>query len=65
MADELLEDDAVAIGAAVRAAFSRGLPAQERSAQVQHYRSRLAAIDPQQPLDGAGLRKRWGSSPLP
>jgi malonate decarboxylase beta subunit len=65
MADELLEDDVGAIGAAVRAAFSRGLPAQERSAQVQRYRSRLAAIDPQQPLDGAGLRERWGSPPNP
>jgi hypothetical protein len=41
------------------------LPAQERSAQVQRYRSRLAAIDPQQPLDGAGLRERWGSQPNP
>jgi hypothetical protein len=32
---------------------------------VQRYRSRLAAIDPQQPMDGAGLRERWGSPPNP
>jgi malonate decarboxylase beta subunit len=65
LADELLGDDADAIAAAVRAAFARGLPAQERSAQVQRYRSRLAAIDPQQPLDGAGLRERWGPASTP
>ena len=59
LVDYLLEDDAVAIAASVRAAFAQGLPRQERSAQVDLYLERLAAIDPQQPLDGLGLRALW------
>lgn len=59
LVDELLEDDAAAIAASVRAAFVKGLPRQERSAQVDLYLERLAAIDPQQPLDGPGLRALW------
>ena len=59
LVDDLLEDDAVAIAASVRAAFAQGLPRQERSAQVDLYLERLAAIDPQQPLDGPGLRALW------
>ena len=59
LVDELLEDDAVAVAASVRAAFAQGLPRQERSAQVDLYLERLAAIDPQQPLDGPGLRALW------
>ena len=45
MADDLLEDDATAIAAAVRAAVARGVPAEERSAQVALNVQRLAAID--------------------
>ncbi|WP_029920810.1 biotin-independent malonate decarboxylase subunit beta [Nevskia soli] len=59
LVDELLEDDAVAIAASVRTAFAQGLPRQERSAQVDLYLERLAAIDPQRPLDGPGLRALW------
>ncbi|MDB5977452.1 MAG: biotin-independent malonate decarboxylase subunit beta [Nevskia sp.] len=59
LVDDLLEDDAVAIAASVRAAFAQGLPRQERSAQVELYLERLAAIDPQQPLDGPALRAIW------
>lgn len=59
LVDDLLEDDAVAIAASVRGAFAQGLPRQERSAQVDLYLERLAAIDPQQPLDGPGLRALW------
>jgi malonate decarboxylase beta subunit len=46
LADDLLEDDAEAIAAAVRGAFARGTPALPRSAQVERYMERLAAIDP-------------------
>jgi malonate decarboxylase beta subunit len=59
LADDLLEDDAGAIAAAVRDAFARGKPAPERSAQVERYIERLATIDPQQPLDGKTLRTLW------
>ena len=59
LVDDLLEDDAVAIAASVRVAFAQGLPRQERSAQVELYLERLAAIDPQQPLDGMALRALW------
>ncbi len=60
LADDLQEDDAAAIAAAVRAAFAQGLPQRERSAQVELYRARLAAIDPQQPPDVLALRALWG-----
>ena len=59
LVDDLLEDDAVAIAASVRVAFAQGLPRQERSAQGELYLERLAAIDPQQPLDGMALRALW------
>ena len=59
LADDLLEDDAEAIAAAVRSAFARGSPALERSAQVERYVARLATIDPQQPLIGGALRTPW------
>jgi malonate decarboxylase beta subunit len=58
-ADDLVEDDAAAIAAAVRAAFRRGVPAEHRSAQVQCWLTRLAAIDPATSLDGATLRQLW------
>jgi malonate decarboxylase beta subunit len=65
LADELLEDDAGAIAAAVRGAFARGAPALERSAQVEHYLERLAIIDPQQPLDDKMLRTLWSQGTAP
>jgi malonate decarboxylase beta subunit len=58
-ADDLVEDDATAIAAAVRAAFHRGVPAEHRSAQVQRWLARLAAIDPATSLDGTTLRQFW------
>jgi malonate decarboxylase beta subunit len=58
-ADDLVEDDAAAIAAAVRAAFRRGVPAEHRSAQVHRWLARLAAIDPATSLDGATLRQLW------
>jgi malonate decarboxylase beta subunit len=65
LADDLLEDDAGAIAAAVRGAFARGMPALERSAQVERYLERLATIDPQQPLDGNRLRTLWSQGTAP
>jgi malonate decarboxylase beta subunit len=59
LADDLLEDDAEAIAAAVRGAFARGQPTLPRSAQVERYIERLATIDPRQPLDGKTLRTLW------
>ena len=62
LADDLQEDDAAAIAGAVRAAFARGLPATERSAEVDLFVERLAVIDPQQPPDGKALRRLWGEA---
>jgi malonate decarboxylase beta subunit len=59
LADDLLEDDAEAIAVAVRGAFARGRPALPRSAQIERYLQRLAAINPEQPLDGEPLRPLW------
>jgi malonate decarboxylase beta subunit len=58
-ADELVEDDAAAIAAAVRAAFRAGLPAVHRSADVARWQARIAAVDTAQPLDGHSLRILW------
>ncbi len=65
LADALLEDDAEAIAAAVRGAFAQGRPALPRSAQVERYLQRLAIIDPEQPLDGQGLRALWDDGIAP
>jgi malonate decarboxylase beta subunit len=56
LADDLLEDDADAIAAGVRDAFARGAGATPRTAQVERFMERLAAIDPQQPLDSQAAR---------
>jgi malonate decarboxylase beta subunit len=58
-ADELLEDDAEAIAAAVRAAALCSTPGPPRTVQVERYLDRLAGIDPQQPLDTVALRALW------
>jgi malonate decarboxylase beta subunit len=52
MADDLVEDDAEAIAAAVRAACARGTCAVARSEEVEQYRERLATFDPR--LQGTG-----------
>ena len=60
-ADDLLEDDADAIAAAVRKAVSAG-PASAppaRSVQAERYAELLRTIDPIQPLDGESLRRLW------
>jgi malonate decarboxylase beta subunit len=63
LADDLLEDDAEAIAAAVRSAFAGTSPAPARSAQVERYVGRLAGIDPRKPLDDEALRIRWNEAP--
>ncbi|MBU6488058.1 MAG: biotin-independent malonate decarboxylase subunit beta [Burkholderiales bacterium] len=46
LADRLVGDDADAVAAAVREAFSAGVPAVHRSEAVDHYLSLLSRIDP-------------------
>jgi malonate decarboxylase beta subunit len=61
-ADDLLEDEADAIAAAIRKAVSTGpksAPPPPRSMQVERYVELLRTIDPKQDLDGESLRKLW------
>jgi malonate decarboxylase beta subunit len=46
LADQLIDDDADALRAAVHAAFAQGVPAAHRSEQVDVFLNRLAQIDP-------------------
>jgi malonate decarboxylase beta subunit len=66
-ADELLEDDAGAIAAAVRKAVSTGPKSAPppRSIQVERYAELLRTIDPNQPLNGESLRKLWKPGLMP
>jgi malonate decarboxylase beta subunit len=64
LADDLLEDDADAIAAAIRNAFREG-PAPGRSTLIERYVDLLRSIDPNQPPDGKSLRTLWGRTPKP
>ena len=64
LADDLLEDDADTIAAAIRKAFGEG-QTPERSRQIERYVDLLRSIDPNQPLDGKSLRTLWGRAPKP
>ena len=67
-ADDLLEDDADAVAAAIRKAVSTGpasAQAQARSMQVERYAELLRAIDPNQPPDGESLRRLWKPKAMP
>lgn len=57
-ADAIVEDDAEAIAAEVRCAFTAA-PAPARSEQVEALITRLAAIDAAHPPEPAALRKLW------
>jgi malonate decarboxylase beta subunit len=60
LVDTLVGDDVAAIADAVRAAFAAGVPARPRSAAVETWRARLAAIDPAAPPSPNDLRTLWG-----
>jgi hypothetical protein len=59
-----LEDDADAIAAAIRKAFSKG-QTPERSTQIERYVDLLRSIDPNRPLDSKLLRTLWDRGPRP
>ncbi|HEV2285250.1 MAG TPA: biotin-independent malonate decarboxylase subunit beta [Steroidobacteraceae bacterium] len=58
-ADALVEDDAAAIGAAVRSAFASAAGGAPRSERVASLSARLAAIDAAHPPEPAALRALW------
>ncbi|MGC1302707.1 MAG: biotin-independent malonate decarboxylase subunit beta [Caulobacteraceae bacterium] len=60
LVDTLVEDDADAISAAVRAVFAAGVVERPRTAQVDEYLAKLKAYDPAQPTDPMALRAVWG-----
>jgi malonate decarboxylase beta subunit len=57
--DTLVEDDADAIAAAVRTVFAAGVQGTPRSARVDEYLAKLAAIDASAPADPEALRDTW------
>ncbi|MDE1147503.1 MAG: biotin-independent malonate decarboxylase subunit beta [Azospirillaceae bacterium] len=59
LVDTLVDDDADAIAAAVRAAFKAGVPAQPRSTRVDTFLERLAAYDTAAKPDPVALRAAW------
>ena len=61
LADHLVEDDAEAIGAAVGASFSAGVPAVHRTEAVDHYLALLADVDPQT-ISPASMRTLFGTA---
>jgi malonate decarboxylase beta subunit len=63
LADVLVEDDVSVITAQVRDAFNAAPLA--RSEQVDDFRQRLAAIDPQRPPSAAALRTLWARERQP
>jgi len=62
VADELVQDDAAKIAAAVRKYVEAGLPRVHRSQQVELYRDRIAAIDTSRQIDPLSIRKQWGTA---
>jgi malonate decarboxylase beta subunit len=58
-ADVLVEDDADATAAAVRAAFARGQRQPRRCADVDRFVDRLSRIDPEHPPDPGSLAHEW------
>ena len=62
-ADALVEDAVDDVQTAVRAAFSRGVPAVHRTEQVDTYLAKLAGIDPAT-IEPDTMRTVFGASPL-
>jgi malonate decarboxylase beta subunit len=67
LADVLVADDTAALRDAVQAVFRRGRKPDGscRSAQVELFAARLAAIDPEGALDPAALPGLWSSGGSP
>jgi malonate decarboxylase beta subunit len=61
VADELLQDDAKEIAAAVQRCLKAGLPAVHRSQQIDLYRDRIAALYTSQQIEPLTLRKSWNN----
>jgi len=57
--DQLVKDDVAAIRAALRIAFQQGVPAKNRSAEIDKYLAFLAGIDPTAQLDASAVRNLW------
>jgi malonate decarboxylase beta subunit len=62
VADELVQDDAAKIAAAVKKYVEAGLPRVHRSQQVDVYRERIAAIDTARQIETASIRESWGTA---
>jgi malonate decarboxylase beta subunit len=58
-ADVLVEDDAVAITAAVRDLFRKGQPAQLRTDQYELFIKRLSSLDTSKQWTGEDIRNAW------
>jgi malonate decarboxylase beta subunit len=65
LADDILEDDADAIAAAIRKAFMSGTATPARSSQVERYTELLRLIDPERPPDPDSLRALWNRGAPP
>jgi malonate decarboxylase beta subunit len=63
LADILVDDDISAITAAVKHAFSQGLPNEYRSEQVTRYLELLRGIDTSDHVDPKRFRKLWKRTP--
>jgi malonate decarboxylase beta subunit len=59
LADALVKDDVDEIKQAVQSLLKAGVPSVFRSAQVDLYRKRIAALDPTEQWNPADLRKNW------
>lgn len=62
VADALVDDDAEEIRAAVRAAFSLGVPEVHRTEETERFRALIEAAAVSPPEDPASLRGSWGRS---
>ena len=60
LVEDLVEDDADIIAAAVRGAFEAPRPALHRTEMVDEFLGKLAQIDPAKVREGADLRALWG-----
>jgi malonate decarboxylase beta subunit len=57
--DALVEDDVAEIASAVRGFLKKGLPREHRSAQIDRFRRRIAALDPSSQWTPEDIRQTW------